>query len=159
MASPSTQPDYLDEDPVTVTGQTYALVSFVTPRDARADDKGKAPEGAVAGGQVALKIRGCFATKEEASAHVRRLQRLDPQFDIYLVDMYKWLAIPPNPDAIEEQQYQETFLNDLIKGYKESQLLARQHFEERKRAVMEGQLDPAADAGAGSGSRLLKGMM
>ena len=138
MASGSTSgsggtgaPDYLDEDPITVLGQTYALISFVSP-DAKSAQKST---------QYGLKIRGCFNTKEEAAAHVKKLQRLDPSFDIYLVDMYKWLAIPPDPEQIENQEYQEDFLNNLIKGYKESQLLARQHFEERKRAVMEEGLD------------------
>ena len=134
-AVPEQEPDFLDEDPVTVSGQTFALLSFVCPDAAASTGKGQKSS------QYGLKIRGCFGTKEEATAHVKRLQRLDPTFDIYLVDMYKWLAIPPDPEKIEHQEYQETFLNSLIKGYKESQVLARQHFEERKRAVMDEGLD------------------
>ena len=127
----SSQPDFLDEDPVTVHGQTYALISFVSP-SARTAQKSA---------HFGLKIRGCFNSTEEAEAHVKKLQRLDPAFDIFLVDMYKWLAVPPDPEAIQDQRYQEDFLQNLICEYKKSQMLARQHFEERKRAVMEEGLD------------------
>lgn len=121
--------DYLDDDPITVPGQTYALVSFVSP------------EGNQRGDQCALKIRGVFGTKEEAAAHVKKLMRFDNSFDIYLVEMNRWLAVPPKPELIEDQEYSDQFLNDLIKGYKESQLAAKQHFAERKRAVMEQGLE------------------
>jgi len=128
MASSSTDPDVradeLDEDFVTVPGQVYALVSFVAPAGTnQRNDK------------FGMKIRGCFATKEEAHSHVRRLQQVDRTMDIYLVDMYKWLLIPPDPNAIDDQEYQEEFLNTLIKGYRENQALAKQHFMERKEAV------------------------
>lgn len=126
--------DYLDEDVVTVSGQNFALVSFVSP------------EGNQRGEQCAMKIRGVFGTKEEASAHVKRLMRMDNSFDIYLVQMYKWLPVPPKPELIEDQEYSDQFLNDLIKGYKESQLAAKEHFAQRKRAVMEQGLEDALQA-------------
>lgn len=122
--------DELDEDYITVPGQLYALVSFVAPTGTnQRNDK------------FGLKIRGAFATKEEAHAHVRRLQQIDKTMDIYLVDMYKWLLIPPDPNCIDDQEYQEDFLNNLVKGYRESQALAKQHFQERKEAVKAEGLD------------------
>ena len=130
---PSTRPaprDELEEDYITVPGQLYALVSFVAPTgtNQRSDKFG-------------LKIRGCFATREEARSHVNRLQQMDKTMDIYLVDMYKWLLIPPDPNAIDDQEYQEDFLNNLIKGYRESQAMAKQHFQERKESVRKEGLD------------------
>lgn len=136
----------LDDDYVTVPGQLFALVSFVAPTGTnQRNDK------------FGMKIRGCFATREEAHAHVKRLQQTDSVTDIYLVDMYKWLLIPPDPNALEDHQYQEDFLNSLVKGYRESQALAKQHFLERKEAIKRDGLDkhlleherlpPAADAG------------
>ena len=121
--------DYLDEDIVTVAGQLYALVSIVSPTANQKSDK------------CAMKIRGVFNTRDEAAAHVKKLMRIDNSFDIFMMDMYKWVPIPPDPNAIDDQEYSETFLNDLIKGYKESQFAAKQHFAERKRAVMEQGLD------------------
>lgn len=121
--------DYLDEDVLTVPGQNYALVSFVSPQGNQKNDK------------FGLKIRGCFLNKDEADAHAKRLQKMDGRFDVFLVDMYKWLLIPPDPVAIDHAEYQEPFLNDMLKKYHENQLAAKQHFAERKAAVMEDSLD------------------
>lgn len=130
MASPEPI-DFLDEDVITVPGQAYALVSFVSPTSNQKGDR------------CAMKIRGVFGTREEVAAHVRKLMRIDNSFDIFLMEMYKWVPVPPDPNAVEDQEYNETFLNELIKGYKESQLAAKQHFAERKRAVIEQGLDTA----------------
>lgn len=120
----------LDDDFITVPGQLYALVSFVAPTGTnQRNDK------------FGMKLRGCFATKEEAQGHVKRLQMMDKVTDIYLVDMYKWLLIPPDPNALDDHEFQEDFLNKLIKGYRESQELAKQHFLERKEAVKKDGLD------------------
>lgn len=120
----------LDDDYVTVPGQLFALMSFVAPTGTnQKNDK------------FGMKIRGCFATKEEANSHVKRLQQADGVTDIYLVDMYKWLLIPPDPNAVDNHEYQEDFLNNLVKGYRESQLLAKQHFNERKEAIKRDGLD------------------
>jgi hypothetical protein len=84
-----------------------------------------------------LKIRGCFPTKDEASSHAKRLQREDGIFDIYVVDMYKWLLIPPDRDAINEVHYQEEKLEEIMSKYRESQREAAILFEKRKRDMVE----------------------
>jgi hypothetical protein len=123
--------DYLDVDSVTVPGQAFAVISVVSSSSAQ-----KTPDG-----RVGLKIRGCFATQDEAAAHVRRLMKADNTFDIWVCDMYKWLALPPDPANVDNQEYSETFLNEMIHEYRESQLQAKQHFEERKRMAMEHSID------------------
>ena len=122
--------DFLDEDVITIPGQVFALISCVGPSGSQNADK------------VAVKIRGVFATKEEAAKHVNRLMAANNSFHIYLVEVGKWLQVPP-PDVedIPDQEYSEKFLNDLMKGYHESQLNAKIHHEERKRAIMEKGLD------------------
>ena len=132
--------DYLDEDIVHAGDLRYALISFVTDsKDERQRLEGTTP------GKLGLKIRGAFATKDEANAHIKRLMKTDGSFDVYLVDMYRWLLLPPDVDKIQDTQYQEKFLSDMIQTYKESQLNAKQHFEERKRMIMESGLDAALD--------------
>lgn len=121
--------NYLTNDYITVPGQNYALISVVSP-----DSNQKAE-------QCGIKIRGVFNSRQEADAHARTLQQADPDFDIYLVDMYKWLLVPPDPSKIEDQEYQEELLNGLLKGYRQNQLLAKQHFEERKASVMQEGLE------------------
>lgn len=127
--SAATPIDYLDEDVITVPGQAYALVSFVSPQANQKADK------------CAMKIRGVFGSRDEASAHVKKLMRVDNSFDIFLVEMYKWVPVSPDPNDIQDQEYSDAYLNQLMRGYQESQLAAKQFFAERKREVIEQGLD------------------
>jgi len=116
----------LDTDYVTVPGQVFACISLVGPEAPQKSDK------------FALKIRGCFATREEAANHAKRLQKDDATFNIYVVDMYKWLLIPPDEQKIEDVHYQNERLEEIMAGYRESQSQAARMFEERKRGMLEG---------------------
>lgn len=135
MASTSTNTpvEHLDDDVFTVPGQSYALVSFVSPEGRQKNDK------------FGMKIRGVFATRADADAHIRKIRRFDTVMDVYLVELWKWLLIPPpnNPLDMEhaDVQYDQPFLQDLVSGYKKNQELAKDHFAERKRLIMEEGLD------------------
>ncbi|AGE55397.1 hypothetical protein PBCVMA1E_622R [Paramecium bursaria Chlorella virus MA1E] len=121
----------LEPDYITVPGQNWALVSFVGPEYCRQKTD-----------RFAMKIRGVFATEEEAGAYVKRLQRSgDNLVDIFLMRLYNWHLCPPNPMDAETQEYQEEFLQDLMKGYAESQRSAKELFNERKERVMKEGLD------------------
>ena len=115
----------LEQDYTTVPGQIYACLSVVGPTTPQRNDK------------FGIKIRGAFATKDEAANHAKRLQKEDATFDIYVVDMYKWLLIPPDPSAIEDAHYTNEKLEELMSGYRENQALATKMFEERKRDMID----------------------
>ena len=121
--------DYLEDDPIGVPGQHFVLLSVVSPTSNQRADK------------CGVKIRGVFATRQEADSHAKKLQRLDPTYDIFCADVGKWLLLPPDTDGIEDQRYQEEYLNTLMTTYNDNQQLAKQHFEERKRNVLEDGLD------------------
>lgn len=127
-------PSFLDEDSVTISGQRFALISVVSSNTNQKSDT--LPDG-----KLALKIRGVFDTKDEADNHAKKLQKLDPHFDIFLTEVGKWLLLPPELEKIDDIRYQEPYLNELIKGHRESQILAKQLFEQRKTAIMEKGLD------------------
>ena len=111
----------LTQDYTTVPGQLYACISLVGPDCPQKNDK------------FGLKIRGCFNTRDEASSHAQRLQKEDATFDIYVVDMYKWLLIPPDRDHIEDVHYNDDKLEEIMSKYRENQAMASKMFEERKR--------------------------
>lgn len=121
--------DYLDEDSVVPNGQRFALVSFVGPEQRQKNET------------LGMKIRGCFGTHEEAAAHVKKLQALDGSVDIFMVEVGKWVPIPPSVEDIEDVQYQERYLNDLMKGYKEQQEKAKELFKQRTEAIKTEGLD------------------
>ena len=114
----------LEQDYTTVPGQLYACLSIVGPECPQKTDK------------FGIKIRGTFATRDEAANHAKRLQKEDSTFDIYVVDMYKWLLIPPDPATIEDSHYTNEKLEEIMVKYRENQSMAAKMFEERKRDMM-----------------------
>jgi hypothetical protein len=113
----------LETDYTTVPGQVFACLSVIGPEAPQKNDK------------FGIKIRGAFATRDEAANHAKRLQKEDPTFDIYVVDMYKWLLIPPDPTKIEDVHYTNEKLEEIMIGYKENQAQAARMFNERKEAM------------------------
>ena len=114
----------LEQDYLTVPGQYFACVSFVGPDQPQKNEK------------LGLKIRGCFSTRDEAASHAKRLQKEDALVDIYVVDMYKWLLIPPDRDQIEDVHYQNEKLEEIMSKYRANQSAAASMFEKRKRDMM-----------------------
>ena len=82
-----------------------------------------------------IKIRGCFGGQDEAKRHAARLQKEDATFDVYVVDMFQWLVIPPK-DAEIETNYAEEKLQEMMTAYSENQAQARRLFEDRKKDMM-----------------------
>jgi len=119
----------LEQDYTTVPGQLFACLSVIGPECPQKNDK------------FGIKIRGAFSTRDEAANHAKRLQKEDSTFDIYVVDMYKWLLIPPDRDAIEDVHYQNEKLEQIMQGYKENQIQAAKMFEERKKDMMSVRTD------------------
>ena len=115
----------LEQDYTTVPGQIYACLSIVGPDAPQKNDK------------FGIKIRGAFANRDEAANHAKRLQKEDPTFDIYVVDMYKWLLIPPDSAKIEDVHYTNEKLEEIMSGYKENQAQAARMFQERKQGMMD----------------------
>ena len=124
----------LEQDYTVVPGQLFACLSVVGPECPQKTDK------------FGIKIRGCFATNAEAAAHAKRLQKEDATFDIYVVDMYKWLLIPPDREQIKDTHYGEEKLEEMMVAYKENQAMGTKMFEERKRDAMAKPI-PGANTG------------
>jgi hypothetical protein len=114
----------LEQDYTVVPGQLFACLSVVGPECPQKTDK------------FGIKIRGAFATRDEAANHAKRLQKEDPTFDIYVVDMFKWLLVPPDPNTIEDVHYTNEKLEEIMSKYRENQAQAARMFEERKRDMM-----------------------
>ena len=119
----------LEQDYLTVPGQLFACVSFVGPDMPQKNE------------QLGMKIRGCFATRDDAASHAKRLQKEDALVDIYVVDMYKWLLIPPQRDQIDDVHYQNDKLEEIMTKYKQNQASAAAMFEKRKRDMMAKPID------------------
>ena len=67
-----------------------------------------------------LKVRGVYDTHKEASVRAQVLRRKDPSFNVFVGQVGYWLPWDPECEQVQEQEYQETMLNDLVKKYKEN---------------------------------------
>lgn len=111
--------DHLNEDEP-LTGQKYVCISFLSP------------EGIKNCSVRGLKIRGVYADKADADKRAEELQKLDPDFDVFVGEVGKWLPWDPDPNSVNDQVYQEKELNDLMKGYKDNLDKAKKMQSQRK---------------------------
>lgn len=81
-----------------------------------------------------IKVRGVFPTEAEAQARAKRLQKSDPNFNIYVGYVGKWMAWEPNPDKVGTQEYANEQLNTLMKKYRENEENREVFYNEQKKA-------------------------
>jgi hypothetical protein len=115
--------DYLTEDQP-IQGQTWVCLSFLSP------------EGISNCKIRGLKIRGVFSTAEEAHLHAKHLHTIDPDFDVFVGEVGKWLPWNPDPVDVQEEVFAEKELNDLMKKYKENREQTKLDEEQRKQELL-----------------------
>ncbi|NBV14804.1 MAG: hypothetical protein EBS07_12180 [Sphingobacteriia bacterium] len=79
-----------------------------------------------------LKVRGVYSTHKEACARAKKLQQNDPAHNVYVGQVGYWLPWDPEPSRVQEQEYAEKELNELMKRYKENQEKRKELFEADK---------------------------
>lgn len=99
--------DYLDED-APLRSQKFCCFSFLSP------------EGIKNCSIRGLKIRGSYNTYEEAKKRAEQLQKIDPDFHVFVGEVGKWLPWDPDPNSVEDNVYREKELNDLMREYKKN---------------------------------------
>ena len=67
-----------------------------------------------------IKVRGVFESLKEAQRKAKILQTRDQTFHVFVGQVGYWLPWDPNPDNIENQEYSEQHLNEIVKKYKEN---------------------------------------
>jgi hypothetical protein len=117
--------DYLTEDNFIASDQKFVCLSFLTDKENKTTLSG-------------IKIRGVFPTYESACEQAKKIQNLDPYFNVFVGDMGKWLPFDPNPDseAVKDSEYANEQLNNLMKGYIENQEKSKIFHEQRKTELM-----------------------
>lgn len=122
--------DVLFEDPK-IPSQSFALISIVGPN---------MPQKCNVWG---LKIRGVAEDLERAKTMTKRLMRIDNNYDIYTVEVGKFFPLAVEPHELQNVEYENKQLNDLIKNYLENREFANEQWHARKaemikQAIKEG---------------------
>jgi DNA repair exonuclease SbcCD ATPase subunit len=116
--------DYLFEDPV-LRGQEFALVSIVGPHMKQKCDV------------WGMKVRGVADTLDTAKQMVQRLMKIDNNYDIYIVETGKFFPLNVEPMSVNNVEYQNEQLNNLMKSYLENRRAAEDSWLERKNKMVE----------------------
>lgn len=77
-----------------------------------------------------IKIRGVYDTIQEAESRAKHFQSIDKYFNVFVGQVGYWLPWDPNPDSLENQEYGEKDLNELVKKYQENKDAKDKHFRE-----------------------------
>tara|TARA_B100001123_G_C15115961_1_gene949371 strand:- start:315 stop:1058 length:744 start_codon:yes stop_codon:yes gene_type:complete len=115
---------YLKSDD-TIRNQNFVCLSFITPELIK--------NCKVRG----VKVRGVYASEEEAKRRCEELNKIDPDFNIYIAPVGCWLPWCDDPDKAEDCEYANEELNKLMKAYKENQVKAKMLHENRKQELIE----------------------
>ena len=116
--------DYLYEDPV-ISSQKFVCISILTPKNFKEETT-----------MSTLKVRGSYETYEEAKKRGDFLRNIDPNINVYVGEVGKWLPFEDNPENAKEQEYQNERLNKMMKGYLENQEKAKEFHEQRKNEMI-----------------------
>ena len=84
-----------------------------------------------------LKVRGTYDTIQEAEMRAKRLQKSDPNFNVFVGQVGFWLPWDPEPENIEKENYLNDELNTLMSKYKENMEEREEVFNTRKRGLIE----------------------
>ncbi len=79
-----------------------------------------------------FKLRGNFATEEEARLRSKMLRETDPMFDIYVGPVGTWIPFDPEAYKTGEVEYMEEELNQLAHEKKKNEEIAKAAFDKRR---------------------------
>ena len=126
--------DYLTEDPI-LSEQKFMCISFLKPSSI--EEKYRNKDLTVCG----VKVRGCYASYEEAKQRADFLQKCDSTHNIYIGEVGKWCPFEDNPDKAKDSEYMNKDLNKLMKTYNTQQSEAKQYHELRKQEMVKKAVD------------------
>jgi DNA repair ATPase RecN len=106
-------------------GQKWLCISFLTDKENKTTLSG-------------IKVRGAFDKYEDACSHAKTLQSVDPYFNVFVGEMGHWLPFDPNPDSdkVQDSEYANEQLNNMMKSYMENQEKAKIYHEQRKNEMV-----------------------
>ncbi len=116
--------DYLPEY-ATLPNQKFCVMTFISP------------EGIKNCTMRAQCVRAVFDTIEEANTYAKRCQEEDGRFHWWVGELGKFTPWNPEPDSVKDQVYYEEGLQNLMKGYLESQEKGKVVEKERRRQMVE----------------------
>lgn len=99
----------------------------------------------------AFKYVGGRSTPEECTARIKQVMTEEPSFHIFTMENGKWCTFDPSPELIQDENYREEQLNEIIKGSK----LAEEKTKDFFRSEMRKKVEKARLEGTKEGQQIL----
>lgn len=105
-----------------------------------------------------VKVRGTYSTYAEAQDRAKKLQKKDPYFNVFVGQVGYWL--PWDPKNVENEEFAEEKLNELMKEYKKNldnknEIWERVTKERIQNAIREGQQNSQSQSNSNGQNELL----
>ena len=98
-----------------------------------------------------LKVRGCFASQEEAELRCKILREMDPNHDILVGPVGIWVPWHPEAYKTGRVEYLEEELNELMSEKQKNEKDAKNQFDKRvkdaKKQAMDDNIEKAKQSG------------
>lgn len=118
--------DQISELSIIPTDQKYLCISFLTDKN---DDKHSV---------TGVRFGGAFESYERACEQAKKIQQIDQAHHVFVGEGGKWLPFDPDPNSqsVQDSEYANEQLNELMKGHKSNMEQAKIFHEIRKTEKM-----------------------
>ena len=113
-------------DDAPIPGMTYFLISMASPHS----EKLKGPCNM-------FKVKYVCGSIEEARKTAATMRNEDDDFDVYVGPIGKWVPFIDNPLLVQDTEYQEATLNELVREHRRLQRENNAQFAQRVNAETE----------------------
>jgi hypothetical protein len=103
----------LESDPYKMADQQWCCVSVIRPEDYGSLVQGEKTSKSA----YLLKFRGVFPTKELAIAHIEKVMKADPHFDVHLIPAFQWASLEDNDASEREYGTASSAIQEIMKNY------------------------------------------
>lgn len=129
----------LEKDCYTITDQNWVVFSMIKPEEyGKLTHKEKEYHGYL------IKFRGCFPTKEQATAHIHKVMKVDRHFDCHLIPAFQWSSI--DDECVEDREYADERIASIMKGYFQNENNRMIGVRDRIDTVEKGENDRSEEA-------------
>lgn len=159
--------DFLDETPMSQS-ELFGCVTFASPGQSMIEDfKIQIANELALPDEIVSKIVDSYIKKEhplrafkyvggrssidQCRERVSEVENDEPEFHIYVTENGKWLTFDPSPELIQDENYREQQLNEIIKSKK----IGEQRSKEFFRSEMRKKVEKARLEGTKEGQQIL----
>tara|TARA_A100001015_G_scaffold321249_1_gene451008 strand:- start:641 stop:1645 length:1005 start_codon:yes stop_codon:yes gene_type:complete len=103
-----------------------------------------------------VKVRGSFETQEEAEMKCKMLREEDPNHDVYVGHVGKWLPFHPEAYKTGKVEYLESELNQLMAEKKKNDEISKENFKKRVKESKKTAIDENIKKAEKHGNKLMQ---